>query len=186
MIPALVHAARARGRRFALMALSTVLCVTLPPASRMAVAADAVDLDRAAERIILSLKPIHGNIDVARSGRCSFRIDREFSGELATRQLVMLNLEGVTYARPGQTLGAKRNDETYREIARHRPHAVFFGSSHGATVVHTETWFDPNPFKLSRSFVDEQAFELYAESADETDALVQAVMTLATACRPGR
>ncbi len=184
MIPAWVHAARTGGHRRASMMLSVVLCGTLLQTSPVAFTEDAADLDQAAERIILSLKPIHGNIDVTRSGRCGFRIDREFSGELATHQQVTLNLEAVTYARPGTTLGPKRNDETYREIAKHRPHAVFFGNSQGATVAHTETWFDPNPFKLRRSFVDEPAFELYAESAAEMDTLVRAVMALAAACRP--
>lgn len=165
------------------MAFLFVLGVTLLQASPFVVAADETELEQAAQHIIRSLKPIHGNIDATRSGRCSFRIEREFSGELATHQQVTLNLEAVTYARAGQTLGPKRNDEAYREIAKHRPHAVFFGSSQGATVVHTETWFDPNPFKLSRSFVDDAVFELYAESAAETEALVQAVMALASACR---
>ncbi len=185
MIP-LVHVARGCGKGITLQVAAAALCLTLLQAAGMAVAADATELDHAAERIIGSLKPIHGNIDVARSGPCSFRIDREFSGELATHQQVSLNLEAVTYARPGPTLGPKRNDETYREIAKHRPHAVFFGSSRDATVAHTETWFDPNPFKLARSFVDESAFELYAESRAEADALVQDVMVLATACRRGR
>lgn len=160
--------------------------VTLLPASPAAVATEAPELAQAAERIIRSLKPIHGNINVTRSGRCQLQIDREFSGELATHQQVTIHLDTVNYANPGMTLGPKRNDETYREIAKHRPHAVFFGNRSGKTVAHTETWFDPNPFRLARSAVDEAAFELYAESVAERDALAEAVMALAKACQPAR
>ena len=156
--------------------------VTLLPASPAAVATEAPELAQAAERIIRSLKPIHGNINVTRSGRCQLQIDREFSGELATHQQVTIHLDTVNYANPGMTLGPKRNDETYREIAKHRPYAVFFGNRSGKTVAHTETWFDPNPFRLARSSVDESAFELYAETPEQSEALRQAVLALATAC----
>ncbi len=167
--------------------MSALMAVTLLPASPVAVAADAPELgpelEQAAEHIIRSLKPIHGNVNVTRSARCQLQIDRAFSGELATHQQVTIHLDAVTYADPGVTLGPKRNDDTYREIARHRPYAVFFGSRNAAVVVHTETWFDPNPFRLARSFVDELGFELYAETVTEQEALVQAVRTLAAACR---
>ena len=187
LIPALLQSVRTGGKDMASIVLSAALCVALLSASPLASAAtDAAALDQAAEHIIRSLKPIHGNVDVARSGACTLRIDREFSGELATHQQVTVNLDAVTYASPGMTLGPKRNDEAYREIAKHRPYAIFFGSRSGAVVVHTETWFDPNPFRLARSFVDDQGFELYAETVGEQQALVQAVNVLATACRPPR
>ncbi len=187
MMAAWTRAVRASGGRTgsgkAALALAGLLCFALLRASPVAFAGDTPELQRAAERIIRSLEPIHGNIRVARSDTCSFRIDREFSGELATHQQVSLNLAAVTYADRGATLGPKRNDETYRDIAKHRPYAVFFGSRSGKTVAHTETWFDPNPFRLARSFVDETIFELYAESIAERDALAEAVMALAAACR---
>ncbi len=160
--------------------------LTLLPASPDAIATDASDLEQAAERIIRSLKPIHGNVNVIRSSRCQLQIDRKFSGELATHQQVTVHLDTVTHAEPGMTLGPERNDDTYREIAKHRPYAVFFGSRNAAIVVHTETWFDPNPFRLARSSVDESGFELYAETVAEQAMLVQAVNVLAAACQPPR
>ena len=170
----------------ACIAMRSLLCLALLHATRLTLAGDTAELDAAAARIIRSLQPLHGNINVVRKGSCGLHIDREFAGELATHQQVTVNLEAVTDASTGMTLGPKRNDEAYREIAKHRPHAVFFGSRSGAVVVHTETWFDPNPFKLARSFVDEPAFELYAETVAEQEALLQAVNVLAAGCRSPR
>jgi len=86
MMAAWTRAVRASGGRTgsgkAALALAGLLCFALLRASPVAFAGDTPELQRAAERIIRSLEPIHGNIRVARSDTCSFRIDLEFSGEL--------------------------------------------------------------------------------------------------------
>lgn len=134
------------------------------------------------EEILRYLKQADSNVYAKRTGPCTFESLQKFHGELATHQQVTLDFQYVDQVTTGKTLAPNRNDTQYRAIAEKRPYAVFFRSQSGGSVTSTQTWFEPNLFKLPKSFSSENEDAFFVQTEDEMENLKTVIAIFSAQC----
>ena len=132
--------------------------------------------------IVRHLEAIHGSVYVKKRSPCEFETLQDTPGELAMHQEIVLNFSQLDFVKTGKTVGPGRDDAVQRKIAEKNPFAVFYGRKAGGKVATIKTWFDPNPYKLSASIVEENEFVFFTKTEADREQLKKMIVIFSDQC----
>jgi hypothetical protein len=128
------------------------------------------------------LQAIQGSVYVRKKSPCEFETLQDTPGELAMHQEIVLNFSQLDFIKTGKTVGPGRDDAVQRKIAEKNPFAVFYGRKAGGKVATIKTWFDPNPYKLSASIVEENEFVFFTKTEADREQLKKMIVIFSDQC----